>query len=63
VGPDEFDMAEGYISMDSPLGRALLARGLEDEVLVEAPGGRRTLAIVAIEYEAPPAPTRSPARS
>jgi transcription elongation factor GreB len=63
VGPDEFDMAEGYISMDSPLGRALLARGLEDEVLVEAPGGRRTLAIVAIEYESPPAPTRSPARS
>ena len=63
VGPDEFDMAAGYISMDSPLGRALLARTLEDEVLVEAPGGRRTLAIVAIEYEAPPAPTRSPARS
>ena len=24
VGPDEFDMAPGYISMDSPLGRALL---------------------------------------
>jgi transcription elongation factor GreB len=59
VGPDEFDMAEGYISMDSPLGRALLARTLEDEVLVETPAGSRTLAIVAIEYEAP-APTRSP---
>jgi transcription elongation factor GreB len=63
VGPDEFDMAEGYISMDSPLGRALLARALEDEILVETPGGSRTLAIVAIEYEAPPAPTRSPGRS
>ena len=62
VGPDEFDMAEGYISMDSPLGRALLARTLEDEVLVETPAGSRTLAIVAIEYEAP-APTRSPSRS
>ena len=59
VGPDEFDMAEGYISMDSPLGRALLARTLEDEVRVETPAGSRTLAIVAIEYEAP-APTRSP---
>ncbi len=59
VGPDEFDMAEGYISMDSPLGRALLARTLEDEILVETPAGSRTLAIVAIEYEAP-APTRSP---
>ncbi len=27
VGPDEFDMAEGYISMDAPLARALLASG------------------------------------
>ena len=26
VGPDEFDMAPGYISMDSPLGRALLGK-------------------------------------
>src|SRR5580704_801720 len=41
VGPDEFDMAEGYISMDSPLGRALLARRLDDEVTVEVPGGSR----------------------
>src|SRR5580765_2159994 len=24
VGPDEFDMAPAYISMDSPLGRALM---------------------------------------
>ncbi len=26
VGPDEFDLAPDYISMDSPLGRALLRR-------------------------------------
>jgi len=25
-GPDELDLAPGYISMDSPLGRALLAK-------------------------------------
>jgi transcription elongation factor GreB len=60
VGPDEFDRAPGYISMDSPLGRALLARALYAEVTVEAPGGPRTLTITAIEYE--PATTR-PARS
>jgi transcription elongation factor GreB len=52
VGPDEFDMAEGYISMDSPLGHALLARRLDDEVIVEAPGGRRAFVIVAVQYEA-----------
>jgi transcription elongation factor GreB len=50
VGPDEFDMAPGYISMDAPLGRALLKKGLDDEVTVELPGGPRTYVIVAIEY-------------
>ena len=29
VGPDEFDMASDYISMDSPLGRALLGKRLD----------------------------------
>ena len=51
VGPDEFDLAPGYISMDSPLGRALLSRRLDQEVSVAAPGGSRVFVIVAIEYE------------
>ena len=51
VGPDEFDLAPGYISMDSPLGRALLSRRLDEEVSVAAPGGSRVFVIVAIEYE------------
>src|SRR5215471_12005652 len=51
VGPDEFDAAPGYISMDSPLGRALMKKGLDDEVSVEVPGGQRTLVIVDVEYE------------
>ena len=50
VGPDEFDLAPGYISMDSPLGRALLSRRLDEEVSVAAPGGSRVFVIVAIEY-------------
>jgi transcription elongation factor GreB len=62
VGPDEFDMASGYISMDSPLGRALLSRRLEEEVVVATPSGSRTLVIVAIDYE-PAGPTTAPARS
>ena len=56
VGPDEFDMAPGYSSMDSPLGRALLRRRIEEEVTVETPGGSRLYLIVAIEYEANGAP-------
>jgi transcription elongation factor GreB len=51
VGPDEFDMVSGYISMDSPLGRALLRRALDEEVAVETPTGRRVYIIVSIEYE------------
>jgi transcription elongation factor GreB len=52
VGPDEFDMAPGYISMDAPLARALMRKALDDEVTVELPGGNRTLVIVAVDYEA-----------
>ena len=51
VGPDEFDMAPGYISMDSPLGRALLRKRLDEEVVVETPGGARAYVIVSIEYQ------------
>jgi len=52
VGPDEFDMAPGYISMDSLLSRALLGRRLDDEVRLELPSGEaQTLLITAIDYE------------
>jgi transcription elongation factor GreB len=53
VGPDEFDLEPGYISMDSPLGRALLRRSLDDEITVEIPGGSRTLVIIEIDYGLP----------
>ena len=42
VGPDEFDMAPGYISMDSPLGRALLRKASTTRSTVELPGGARS---------------------
>ncbi len=51
VGPDEFDAAQGFISMDSPLGRALLRKGLDDEVKVELPGGLKTYVVVEVRYE------------
>lgn len=51
VGPDEFDPGKGYISMDSPLGRALLRKGLDDEVKVEVPGGTKTYVVAAVRYE------------
>jgi transcription elongation factor GreB len=51
VGPDEFDLTKGYISMDAPLGRALLRKGLDDEVKVELPGGVKRYVIVNVRYE------------
>jgi transcription elongation factor GreB len=54
VGPDEFDMNEGYISMDSPLGRSLLGKRLDDEFTVELPGGSATLTVAGISYTLKP---------
>ena len=59
VGPDETEAASGYISMDSPLGRALLGKALDAQVAVALPAGNTTFTIVAVEYPV----TRSPARS
>lgn len=50
VGPDEFDMAEEYISMDSPLGRSLLGKRIDDDVSVTLPGGATTFTVVAVSY-------------
>jgi len=50
VGPDEFDVAKRYLSMDSPLGKALLRKALDDEVRVEVPGGVKTYVIVGVRY-------------
>jgi transcription elongation factor GreB len=50
VGPDEFDMAPDYISMDSPLGRSLLGKRQDDEVTVALPTGTDKVIIVAVRY-------------
>jgi len=34
VGPDEFDPKLNYISMDSPMGKALLGKSLDDEIKI-----------------------------
>lgn len=52
VGPDEFDHAPGYISMDSPLARALMRRVPGDEVSIDSPGGPRTILVLDVSYPA-----------
>ena len=51
VGADEFDPARNWISVDSPVARALLKRRVDDEVTVATPAGSRTCWIAAIRYE------------
>lgn len=50
VGPDEFDMDPAYISMDSPLGKALLGKRLDDEVVLQLERGAQSYRIMAIDY-------------
>jgi transcription elongation factor GreB len=48
VGPDEFDPAQGYISMDSPVGRALLGKEAGSDVRVRRPKGDIEYTIVEV---------------
>jgi len=50
VGPDESDAKKGFISIDSPLARALLKKQVDDEVQVDTPSGLRLWYISAISY-------------
>ena len=52
VGPDEFDLAQGRISIDSPLARALLKRAVDEEVTVTLPRGKTVYTILDIRYRA-----------
>jgi transcription elongation factor GreB len=53
VGPDEFDLERGLLSVEAPLGRALLGRREGDLVAVVRPAGRIELTVVAISWEPP----------
>ncbi len=53
VGPDETDAARGWISIDSPMARAVLRKRIDEELEVELPSGRMRCTITAITYESP----------
>jgi|TARA_B110000977_G_scaffold9478_1_gene12545 transcription elongation factor GreB len=50
VGSDEIDSALNWISIDSPIARALVGKSIDDEVKVKTPAGDRCLVITAIKY-------------
>jgi len=51
VGPDETDAAQGWISVDSPLARAVLRKRVDDEFEVELPLGKTTFVVLSVSYE------------
>ena len=51
VGADETDAPLGYISVDSPLARALLGKRQGDSVAVSLPDGSAEYCIESIDYE------------
>lgn len=53
VGPDEADAKRGLVSVESPLGKALLGKEVDDEVAVERPRGRITYTVVELDYASP----------
>ncbi|MEM0986098.1 MAG: transcription elongation factor GreA [Pseudomonadota bacterium] len=51
VGDDEADIAEGKISVSSPIARALISKEEGDEAEVAAPGGAKAYEIAKVEFK------------
>jgi len=51
VGPDEIDHQTAYISLDSPLSKALLGKQVDDEITIQVQDGRKQFFVVAIRYQ------------
>jgi transcription elongation factor GreA len=50
VGEDEADIKSGLISITSPIARAIIGKRAGDEVVVEAPSGRKCYEITQVRY-------------
>ena len=50
VGPDELDPRKGHISIDAPLGRALLGKDVDSEIEINSPEGHKLYYVLAIDY-------------
>ena len=51
VGPDETDASGGWISIDSPLARAMLKKRVDEEFSAELPRGAATFVVLSVEYD------------
>jgi transcription elongation factor GreA len=51
VGEDEADIKLGFISISSPLARALIGKHEGDSIEYKAPGGLKSFEILSVRYE------------
>jgi transcription elongation factor GreA len=51
VGEDEADLKSGTISINSPVGKALIGHRLDDEVRIKVPSGLKIYEIIDLKYE------------
>lgn len=50
VGEDEADLPKGWISISSPVARALIGKSVDDTAVVETAKGRREYEIVDVRF-------------
>ena len=50
VGADEIDSAKGFISIDSPMAKALIGHSLGESITLQLPGSSSTVEIIAVRY-------------
>ncbi len=53
VGADETDAKRGWVSVDSPVARALLGKEVGDEIPVSLPEGEQCFEVLAVRYQEP----------
>lgn len=51
VGPFESDINQNKISVTSPIGKALIGKKIDNEIIVKTPGGTRNFQIIDISVE------------
>ena len=51
VGPDEFDLKNGLLSMDSPLARALMGKTIDNEIVIQVDDKETYYCVTQISYQ------------
>jgi transcription elongation factor GreB len=50
VGPDEINPSKDFISIDSPMAKALLRKTVGEEVVVSRPNGTASFIVISVRY-------------